>query len=79
MNPLTLRERVEQWPVIVSKSKYKPNCWIAWPFNWNTTLKADGEMIGRVPSGEGSTEQEALDACRKNIADMFAVSWVPVT
>jgi hypothetical protein len=48
------------------------NChWNAEPVGWEYTIYPDGKIVHAAPSGDGETEQEALDHCRREMADFF--------
>jgi hypothetical protein len=70
------KDRAKTWPVVVCRKPVKdPECdrhhWIACALEWTSTRYPNGTTVAVSPLSEGESEQEALDSCRKEIADFF--------
>ena len=69
-------DRAKTWPVVIFRQPVKdPECgrhhWTACALEWTSTRYPNGTTVTLSPSSEGESEQEALDGCRKAMADFF--------
>jgi hypothetical protein len=80
----TPEDRANQWRVETWQDKHLcPECrihhWNARAIDWEAVLYPNGETERDIPyAGDEMTEQEAIDSCRKEMANSFRKGGTPI-